>query len=221
MWRLFLILIAATQIAALPLKIEPPTVEIGMPLTVSITLPNLSSELVGFPDLGFFALLEPPVRNGNQFTFTLLPLRPGSQRIPAFAFRSDQRLESTDSIDITVEAPAILATAHPLKPFPDSTSPDGIFTRVVYLIAGLGGVVLLLSTTSRFRRSKTIQPPVSLDDQFAQLARAAKHARNHNDPDWNSFCQRLERIRFAPVSRNTVQLAELTAEFARLKGERL
>ncbi len=218
--RLFLILIAATQIAALPVAIAPETAHIGQPLTLIITLPEEETNLVGLPDLGTFALLEPAIRNGNLLTLRLLPLRPGDQTIPGLPFQTGQRLESTTAISIAVEAPATPESPHPLRPFPEKTGQDRSTQKIALLVVGFALLMLLMAAALWARRLRTIKPADDPVDPFSHLAAAAQQARVRSDPDWDCFCQRLDRIRFAPLPRSDEELAELTVEFSRLKGER-
>jgi hypothetical protein len=219
MRRLLFILIAATQIAALPLTIDPPTVEIGTPVTLSISLPTETTKLVGFPDLGSFALLEPPVRKGTILTIKLLPLRPGEQTIPPFPFQTGQRLESTTTIRLSVEAPIVPESAHPLRPLPEATDQTNLPWKNIVLIAGFATLALLLTAGLRYRRQKTIEPEYDLNDRFAQLDRAVQQAREQANPDWDNLCRQLDRSRFAPLPQREDELQELTAEFLRLRGE--
>lgn len=219
MRRLLLILIATTQIAALPLAIDPPTVEIGTLVTLSISLPSESTTLVGLPDLGSFALLEPPVRSGNILTLKLLPLRPGELTIPPFPFQTGQRLESTNAIRLSVEAPFVPESAHPLRPLPEETYQDNSLWKMITSIAGFATLALLIAASLRYRRPKTIDPVCDLNDRFAVLARAVQQVRDHDDPEWDRLCRRIDRSRFAPLPRSDEELQELTSEFARLKGE--
>ena len=219
--RLLLILIAATQIAALPLSVDPPTAEVGIPLTISISLPDATTELVGYPDLGSFALLTPPERSGNSFTFRLLPLRPGSQSIPALSFRTGQHRDATAATVLTVAAPPAPDVPHPLLPLPASVRQLQRHSNrlLISITAGFAFLGLVLTVFLHRRRARITQPTPDLDEQFAQLATAVSRVQDIDNPEWQHFCRQLERIRFAPLPRNQEQLQELTGEFVRLRGE--
>ena len=217
--RLLLTVVAVTQIAALPLSVDPPTAEVGIPLTVSITLPDTPTELIGFPDLGSFVLLAPPERNGNNFTFRLLPLRPGNQSIPALPFRTGQRQLTTATISLSVAAPPVPDNPHPLRPLPEPTRQRQDRSSSI-LISIAGGFAVLGLTIVIFRRRRhapVARPAPDLDDQFAQLAATVNQVPNIDRPEWQRFCQKLERVRFSPLPRNLEQLQELNAEFIRLQ----
>ncbi len=141
--RLFFILIAATQIAALPVSLDPTTAEIGLPLTLSISLPDETTRLVGLPDLGAFALLEQARQSGKILTLKLLPLRPGNQTIPRLSFQTGQRLESTTVITLTVEAPAIPEAPHPLRPFPVEMEQEDSSLAMVTMVTLIAGFTVL------------------------------------------------------------------------------
>lgn len=220
-WRLLFILIAVTQLAALPISVNPPEVEFGKPVTIRVTLPEKSSDLVGFPELEPFALLTPPEKLDNEFIFRLLPLRPGRQTIPALTFRTGQRLERTEPVTLTIAAPQIPKAPHPLRSFPVPEherieNPNRIWLGVAAGFAILG---LILVGFLRLRRSQIAQPENDLDEQFAQLAAEARLIQDLGKPGWQQFLRQLEKIRFAPLSRSKEQLQVLTAEFVKLRGE--
>ena len=217
--RLFFILIAATQIAALPVSIDPPTAEIGMPLTVSISLPSATTTLVGLPDLGSFALLEPPKQNDKRFTIRLLPLRSGDQTLPSFSFQSGQRREATNIIVLTVEATEIPETPHPLRPFPETAGQNSSSERLIPLFIGFAILMLLLILALRYRRPNIGMQTGDPQDPFSLLARAVHQARIHTDPDWEQLCRQIDRVRFGPLPHSNDELEEFEIEFARLKGE--
>ncbi len=219
--RLLLLVVAVTQIAALPLSVDPPTAEVGIPLTVSITLPDATTELVGFPDLGPFALLAPPERSGNKFTFHLLPLRPDSQSIPALPFRIGQRLVTTDAVSLSVAAPPVPDSPHPLRPLPDPARERQERSSHILISIAAGFAILGLTVIifRRRRQSQVAQPAPDLDEQYAQLAAVVSRVPATDRPEWQQFCRQLERVRFAPLPRSQEKLQELIREFIRLQEE--
>lgn len=219
--RLVWIVVAASQLAALPLSVDPPTAEVGIPLTVSISLPDATTELIGFPDLGSFALLAPPERSGNNITLHLLPLRPGIQSIPALPFRTGQHRVTTDAVTLSVAAPPVPDRPHPLRPLPEPAREQQKRSNnlLFSITAGFAALGLVLTLFLRRRRAQIAQPAPDLDEQFAQLAAAVSLIQDIDNPEWHRFCRQLERSRFAPLSRNQNQLQELTGEFVRLREE--
>lgn len=219
--RLLLMLIAATQLAALPVSVDPPEVEFGRPVTITVTLPETSTELVGFPEIEPFALLTQPERFNNELTFRLLALRPGKQTIPSFAFRTDQNLERTEPVTLTIAVPQTPEEPHPLRsfPYPEREGIEKPSKILPVLAAGIAVLVLILTVLLKRRRSHITQPAPDLDEQFTQLAAAVRLVQDLEEPEWQQFSRQLEKVRFAPLLRNEEQLRELTTEFVRLRGE--
>ena len=217
--RLLLILIAATQIAALPLSVSPPIAEVGTPLTISITLPEETTKLAGFPDLEPFALLGLPERTGKTLTLHLLPLRPGQHAIPALTFQTGQRRDSTVATLLVIEAPAALDTPHPLRPLPESEQPGRPSWLWIPLTSGLVVLAFFLIGLLPKRLSKTLKPKRNNNDPFSELATSVGKTRIINDPNWDRFCHRLDRIRFSPLPHDPNELQELIKEFDLLRGE--
>lgn len=217
--RLLMILLAVTQIAALPLAIEPEEVEIGRPVTVSIALPDDSYRLLGVPDLGPFVLIAPIEQDGNRVTLRLLPLRPGMHSIPPLPFSSGQRRMTSAATPARISAPELPKTPHPLRALPEADTEPAVTRQGAALIVGGGLLLLFLAIAVRRRPGRHSAEP-SLDDRLFALAVAAKRASDNGDPDWRQFCQRLDRIRFAPIPLRHEELEELTEDFVRLSEEK-
>jgi hypothetical protein len=219
--RLLLILLAVTQIAALPLSIEPKNVMVGSPLTITISLPNESTTLVGFPDLDAFALLEEPERIGDTLTIRLLPLRAGDLTIPALPFQTGRRLDTTESTILTIDIPTIPESPHPLRPLPKMkpTPQTAPVWSWIILVIGLAVTGLLIASRIRYRRPKRTKQALNLEDQFSDLAAAAALLRVVDDPEWDRFFQQLDRIRFGPLPHSDNDLQEFTAKLTSLRGE--
>jgi hypothetical protein len=219
--RLLVILIAVSQLAALPLAIEPARVEVGVPISVAITLPDATTKFIGFPDLGAFALLTAPERIGNTFTLQLLSLRPGDQALPPLPFRSGQLQLSTAETFLIVNAPPTPESPHPLKPFPEpEQEPVKHSNRLLrYILVSLAVFGMVLIVARYLDRTQEAATEADLDQQFANLAAAVRQTPDFNNPELQQFWQKLEKVRFGPLLRNESHLLALQAEFGRLRGE--
>lgn len=218
-WRLLLILLAVAQIAALPVVIEPPTLTIGEPLSVQVALPDEAAELIGLPDLGPLALLEPPRRSGTTFTLRLLPVRPGPLTFPPLPFQTGQSRFSTAATELMIEAPPLPDSPLPVRALPEPTPagrPSGLWLP---LSAGVLGLLLLSAVVIHRRRPAAAAQTAGAEDPLAQLAAAVERYQLLGHPEWLRLRQQLEHLRFAPVQHSDADIQALAAELNRLRGE--
>lgn len=222
MWNLFLLLSAGVLTGAGPgpPRIAPSTPTLGVPILLTLDLPDAETQLAGLPSLAPFELLTPPQKEGTQLHLVLLPLRPGRHTIPAIPLhqgRSGQISSASRTIDVAEGVPADARPA-PLKELP-STGRVPVAWLVALILAPLLFPALVLR--SKARRSGRPRPAPALTELsgealLAELQRQLEIREGEDDERWKPLTRRLERLRFAPGERPEESIRELLADFLKM-----
>lgn len=196
--------------APLPVRLTPTEPLLGVPLLLTVALPDTETELAGLPPLAPFELLEPPQRSGGELRLLLLPMRPGMQHLPPFPLhQGPSRQLSTEALVITVgdglaeEEAAALKTLDP--------PPSGPHRWLAGLLAAafLLGLGLLPFRRHRARQS----PPLETLSGEALLAELQRRLARLPAEPRRQLAARLERLRFAPTPPSPQCIEELLADY--------
>jgi len=197
--------------APVPLRLTPAEPLLGVPLLLTVTLPDADTELAGLPPLDPFELLEPPQRTGRELRLLLLPMRPGKQLLPALPLhQGPSRQLSTAALQVTVgdglppEAePAPLKQLERRRNWPPPWLAALLATT---LAAGLG----LL-----WRRRHRTRPAPPLESLAGEHLLAELRQRLELLPaePRRLLEERLMRLRFAPRPPSEQEIAELLADY--------
>lgn len=197
-----------------PVRLTPEQPQLGVPLLLTIELPDAATELAGLPALTPFELLEPPQRREGELRLLLLPMRPGVQQIPSLPLRQGEtRQLATAALTLTVdEGIPATATPAPLKSLA-TESPAVGFWPFALLPAALAAA--WLGGVRRRRRIKQATPP--LDDLteerlLAELHRRLTLATALPEPLRQQLKTRLEKLRFAPGPPDKAEISRLLAD---------
>lgn len=219
--RLPLALLGALLIAAAPVPVHltPDPPRLGVPLLLTVELPDASTELAGLPPLAPFELLEPPRREGRQLRLLLLPMRPGEQTIPSLPLRQEATGQlATAGLTVTVaEAVPADAAPAPLKPLP-----GGGRTFTPWLAALLLPLLAALLLWRRHSHAKPSPPRLAEltgEALLTELQRRLTAAVGIPAAQQLELAQRLERLRFAPVAADEESVRRLLADFLAATGE--
>jgi len=205
--------------APVPLRLAPAEPLLGVPLLLTVTLPDADTELAGLPPLDPFELLEPPQRAGRELRLLLLPMRPGRQRLPALPLhQGPSRQLSTEALMVTV--------GDGLAPEAEPASLKRLERRRQWSPAwpaALVAAVLAAGFGLRWRRRLPDQPAPPLESLVGERLLAELRQRLELLPDQprRLLAERLARLRFAPRPPSEQEIAELLSDYlAAAEGER-
>lgn len=221
MKRLFFILpVAGLLIAAAPVPVltTPSENTLGVPLTVTVELPDEKAELAGLPSLSPFELLAPPRKVGNQLRMVLLPMRAGRHAIPSLPLHyGPSRQLATAPLVVTVsEGIPPDSQPAPLKRLPRTGNEQT--AKLAALLFPFLLAPALLYLRHRRREKKEISPLEHGGEEalLAALSRELERLHIHGDKRWETLRRRLERLRFAPGERPEEKILEFLADFRKL-----
>lgn len=220
MKRLALLLLWPPLAAAtpLPVRIEPASPTLGVPMALTVELPDAAVRLSGLPSLAPFELLAPPRQEGRQLRLLLLPMRPGAQTIPALPLERNGEHLATAPLPVSV-AEGVPADA---KPAPLKGLPNAVRPLSAWWLAPLLLPLALLAHLLWRRRSPQGPPPLESlagDALLDELHRRLNVAECAHDERLRELRLRLEQLRFAPGPPAEAQVRQLLADYlARAEG---
>lgn len=207
--------------APLPVHLTPARPLLGVPLLLTIQLPDAATELAGLPSLTPFELLEPPQRQGRQLRLLLLPMRPGTQHIPSIPLLqgTSQQL-ATAGMTVTVdEGLPLAAEAAPLKPLATGgTSPATWLAPL--LLAAIAAAFLFVHR----QRHPAGEAPPPLESLHGEVLLAELRRRLLAEPGLDSgrrqqLAEDIDRLRFAPVPPDETSVRQRLADYLALTRE--
>jgi len=225
LWTLFLLLNAGALTGAgpVPLRLRPPTATLGIPLAVTLDLPDADTDLAGLPSLAPFELLTPPQKEGTLLHLVLLPLRPGRHAIPAIPLhqgRSGQVSSASRTIEVAEGVPADARPA-PLKELPSTGKAPSAWLVALFFVPLLIPAFVFRSKTARSGRPRPAPALTELSGEalLAELQRQLEASGRKDEERWKPWARRLERLRFAPGEHPEEAIRQLLADFLKRAEE--
>lgn len=209
--------------APLPVRISPPEPVLGIPLLVTITLPDPEAELAGLPALGPFELLEPPRREGEELHLVLLPLRPGRHLLPSLTIRVGPGRHLTAGPVPVAVAEGVPPDAEP-APLRNLPAPPAPFSVLPGLGPAAGGLLLVGLWYLRRRRGRRNRPSsvpleeMPVEELLAELTRRTARRMKPEEAGWRELAEGLERWRFGPLTPTAEEARRLLCAYRALTG---